>query len=249
MIAEAQRLGLDGVSLETSFSVRQTSRGPARLPTRPPHLSWCSPGCAERPRVWRELRGLSDLLRWVELAAAARTTVLRIVVGGPALRGRQPVGRQIERTCAPLRVAAARAAALGIRLAVENHADLTAHQLETLIERAATESLGVCFDSANALRVGDEPVEALRRLAPHVLMVHLKDVEHTAEEPMAVPAPSPTAPAPFPLRDCLTCWQRVGSPVWCALNSASSRPATTSTRSSRTRSGGCTSAGPRSSGP
>ena len=91
------------------------------------------------------------------------------------------------------------AAALGIRLAVENHADLTARQLETLIERAATESLGVCFDSANALRVGDEPLEALRRLAPHVLMVHLKDVEHTAEEPIGGPRSVPYGTGAVPV--------------------------------------------------
>jgi sugar phosphate isomerase/epimerase len=35
--------------------------------------------------------------------------------------------------------------------------------------------LGICLDTANALRVGDDPVEAARRLAPHVRMLHLKD--------------------------------------------------------------------------
>ncbi len=200
MIAEAQRLGLDGVSLETCFlGATDLARARALADAAAPLelvFAWGAPNGLE---FGASSAALSDLLTWVELAAAASTTVLRIVVAGPALRGREPVERQIERTCAPLRLAGARAAALGIRLAIENHADLTARQLETLIERAATESLGVCFDSANALRVGDEPLEALRRLAPHVLMVHLKDVERAAEEPIGGPRSVPYGTGAVPV--------------------------------------------------
>ena len=192
MIAEAQRLGLDGVSLETCFLGATTlARARALADAAAPLelvFAWGAPNGLE---FGASSAALSDLLTWVELAAAAGTAVLRIVVAGPTLRGREPVERQIERTCAPLRLAGARAAALGIRLAIENHADLTARQLETLIERAAAESIGVCFDSANALRVGDEPLEALRRLAPLVLMVHLKGVERAAEEPIGGPRSVP----------------------------------------------------------
>lgn len=200
VIAEAGRLGLDGVSLETCFlGAPDLARARALADAAAPLelvFAWGAPNGLE---FGASSAALSDLLAWVELAAAASTTVLRIVVAGPALRGRERIERQIERTCAPLRLAGARAAALGIRLAIENHADMTARQLETLIERAATESIGVCFDSANALRVGDEALEALRRLAPHVLMVHLKDVERTAEEPIGGPRSVPYGTGAVPL--------------------------------------------------
>jgi sugar phosphate isomerase/epimerase len=188
VIAEARRLELDGVSLETCFlgapdpamgRVLADAAGPLELV-----FAWGAPnGLA----FGASSTALSDLLAWLEVAAAAGTRTLRIVVAGPALRGREHVELQIERTCAPLRVAARRAAALGIGLAIENHADLTARQLGNLIERANDDAIGVCFDTANAQRVGDDVPAALRLLAPHVLMVHLKDVEPTAEDPIAGP--------------------------------------------------------------
>src|SRR5581483_7970668 len=113
---------------------------------------------------------LGELLRWIDLAAG--TGVLRIVVAGPALRGREPVEVSLERTLRPLVRAAEAANARGLRLAVENHGDLTTSELQWLLDRA---DVGVCFDTANALRVGDDVLEASEVLAPRVEMVHLKD--------------------------------------------------------------------------
>jgi len=200
VIAEARRLGLDGVSLETCFlGALDLTQVRALVDSAFPLEVVFAWGAPNGLAFGASPAALSDLLAWIELAAAAGTAVLRIVVGGPALRGREPVERQIERTCAPLRAAGARAATLGIRLAIENHADLTARELETLIERTAAQSIGVCFDSANALRVGDEPLEALRRLAPQVLMVHLKDVEGAAEEPIGGPRSVPYGTGAVPV--------------------------------------------------
>jgi sugar phosphate isomerase/epimerase len=62
-----------------------------------------------------------------------------------------------------------------------------AAELLALLEAAP--GLAVCLDTANALRVGDDPVDLARRVAPYVAMVHLKDVEDPAgADPLTGPA-------------------------------------------------------------
>ena len=56
----------------------------------------------------------------------------------------------------------------------------------------AVPALAVCLDTANAVRVGDDPVAVARSVAARVAMVHLKDV--------AAPGPDdgPAGPASVP---------------------------------------------------
>src|SRR5262249_54009778 len=126
---------------------------------------------------------------------------VRCVAASPALRGRAPVAEQIAATVAPLAAAATRARELGLRLAVENHGDLRAAELLELVERAGDEALGVCLDTADALRVGDDPPEAAKLLAAGTLMVHLKDVEPLTPgmDPVAGPRSVPYGEGAVPV--------------------------------------------------
>jgi sugar phosphate isomerase/epimerase len=178
VIAEARSLGADGVSLETCFLgppgeplVRElvAVAGPLELV-----FSWGAPNGLE---FGRSSAALADLLHWIEAAATHGTRTLRIVVAGPELRGREPIEDQLARTVGPLAEAAAAARSAGLDLAVENHGDLTAAQLDALLDTVGDPALGVCFDTANALRVGDDVVAAAALLAPRVRMLHVKDVE------------------------------------------------------------------------
>jgi sugar phosphate isomerase/epimerase len=118
---------------------------------------------------------LDDLLAWIALAPRSGCRLVRMVVGSPRRRRDAELDEQLERSVAPLRAAARAAAGAGVTLAVENHADLRAAELRDLLERVGDDAVGVCFDTANALRVGDDPLEAARMLAPRVRMLHLKD--------------------------------------------------------------------------
>ena len=82
----------------------------------------------------------------------------------------------MERTVAALRraVRAGRPSG-GLTLALENHADLELAEIEAVLEALDAPHLGVCFDTSNWVRVGDDPVEAARRLQGRVRLVHLKD--------------------------------------------------------------------------
>src|SRR5262249_3971457 len=64
---------------------------------------------------------------------------------------------------------------LGLRVAIETHADLTADELLRLVEGLGPEVAGVTLDTGNLAMRLDDPARATERLAPRVLMAHGKD--------------------------------------------------------------------------
>jgi 3-oxoisoapionate decarboxylase len=66
-----------------------------------------------------------------------------------------------------------RAADEGRVLAIENHQDFGSDELAEFCE--TTRGLGVCLDTGNAFPVAEAPLDFVRRVAPHVRHVHLKD--------------------------------------------------------------------------
>jgi sugar phosphate isomerase/epimerase len=65
---------------------------------------------------------------------------------------------------------------LGISIAMENHQDATTDDLIALHELSGgSAAYGITFDTGNPLAMGEDPVEAARRLAHLVRHVHLKD--------------------------------------------------------------------------
>jgi sugar phosphate isomerase/epimerase len=69
-----------------------------------------------------------------------------------------------------------RAEDLGIQLAMENHFDFTCDEMLEMFQTIDSPSFGMTFDTGNAFRYGDNPVEAARRLAPYIRALHFKDV-------------------------------------------------------------------------
>ncbi len=70
----------------------------------------------------------------------------------------------------------------GVKMAVENHIDFTADEILQLIDSVASPNFGVNFDTGNFLRLLDDPVEGMRKLAKYTFAVHLKDLQvNTAE--------------------------------------------------------------------
>jgi sugar phosphate isomerase/epimerase len=126
---------------------------------------------------------------------------MRIVVGHPRLRHPVHSDAQVEDSVSAVRRAAALAEKLGLVLAVENHADLTAVQLERLIRMVGSNRIRVCFDTANAVRVGDEVLEAAQRLSSLVVMAHIKDVTGDPWHPLSGPITAPLGSGVLPLHE------------------------------------------------
>jgi sugar phosphate isomerase/epimerase len=134
---------------------------------------------------------LDDLAAWIDVAGRGGLPLLRLVAGGPRLRAQTTSRERVDGTVSALRGPCAQAAERGVSLALENHADLVAEEIEEILERLAAPHLGVCFDTSNWVRVGEEPAAAAQRLAGRVRMVHLKD--HVAR-----PGDGITGPASAP---------------------------------------------------
>jgi len=133
-----------------------------------------------------------ELARWIETAARLGHDVLRITAGSPASRGDEPAEALVARLVAPTRRAADRAAGSGVRLALENHGDLRVADILELFERVdRPDTLGVCLDNVNLIRVGDDMADGTRALAQHTLLVQLKD--HLPGDPTVWGGPISTA--------------------------------------------------------
>ncbi len=63
----------------------------------------------------------------------------------------------------------------GVVLAIENHQDVTSHELLRLIEAVGDDALGVNLDTGSVLATCEDPVAFAQAVAPWVRNLHLKD--------------------------------------------------------------------------
>ena len=185
LIGEMCRAGAEVLSLETAFL------GPVeRLDAGALHAA---AGDRELAVAWGHPLGLEwgadaaqcdDLLTWIDAAPALGARIVRCVAAGPALRD-EPAARRFPATVRALRRAVANARTREVVLALENHGDVAADELCELLDAAP--GLAVCLDTANALRVGDDPVALARRVADRVAIVHLKDVAAAGADTLVGP--------------------------------------------------------------
>ncbi len=119
----------------------------------------------------------AELVPHVEALAHLGCRHTRVYVGDRHDRFRTDTrwNEQIAATIEVVRRLSGRLRELGIRLAIETHADLTCDELCALLETLGPEIAGVMLDTGNLVMRLDDPVAAARRLAPHVLGTHVKD--------------------------------------------------------------------------
>jgi sugar phosphate isomerase/epimerase len=177
-IERARMHRVDGVSLESFMLTDRSAEHLARLRNQ------LKRGGLECVWAWGHPRGLesglapqvlNDLLRHIDIAHAVGASVMRICAGGRATR---TLSWQEHKTLLLplLRQAADYAARHNIELAIENHIDFLADELLELLETLDHPALGVCLDTANNLRMLENPSDAIAKLAPYAKAVHLKDV-------------------------------------------------------------------------
>lgn len=179
VIDRAHALGCEGISLEScffpSFDAGYLADVRAQLDAYAFDrvYAWGHPDGLE---AGRNPQAKADMIRHIRHATAIGATVMR-VVGSSFSFLRDPHEPQLQILGEWFKEAARVAADAGVALAVENHIDYDADEILRLVEAVDSPCFGVTLDTANFLRVQDDPVAATEKLAPHVLATHIKDVE------------------------------------------------------------------------
>jgi sugar phosphate isomerase/epimerase len=178
-LIRAKDLQVDGVSLESCFipSLERDYLKGVRDQLDAYGL--------ERVFAWGHPDGLEggtnqgafhEMVSCFEAAQTLGARVMRVV--GSSLKFRHNAhGPQLERLTKMFREAVKVAEEYGIRMAVENHIDFTADEILQLIHQVDSPYLGINFDTGNFIRLLDDPIKGMVKLAPHVYATHIKDLK------------------------------------------------------------------------
>jgi sugar phosphate isomerase/epimerase len=136
-------------------------------------LAWGHPDGLEAGRneaAWREMNSL------IPKAECMGAGIMRIVASSLMFRN-EPHAPQIEAIVRMLKESVKIAENHGVILALENHIDYTSAEILEILERVGSPNLKVNFDTGNTMRMMEDPVAAARRLGPHTVATHTKDVD------------------------------------------------------------------------
>ena len=129
------------------------------------------------PRDQSDLSSFQDSLRAAKGVGASvvRTTLLtrpRYV----ALDSAEELRRFAQQSRKSVTLAESALRRRRMKLAIENHRDMRIEELLSMMKQVSSEFVGVCIDPANSLALLESPAEAVEKLAPYAISVHLKDI-------------------------------------------------------------------------
>jgi sugar phosphate isomerase/epimerase len=181
-LAYAKFLNVDGVSLESCFfpsfdeawfkdlKAQLDDYGFDRV------YAWGHPDGLEAGGNKGELENMIDQIKNAALIGA---DVMR-VVGSSLMFRFEDHGPQLDILEGWFKKAVKVAEDLNVKLAMENHLDYTSDECLDLIERVGSPNFGLNLDTGNFLRLLDDPIDGTKKLAPHVLATHIKDLRPVA---------------------------------------------------------------------
>ena len=178
-LKRAKELKVDGVSLESCFFPKGIDQAwykdlKAQLDEYKMDrvYAWGHPDGLERGQNWT---AYDEMVAGIPNAVAIGTNVMR-VVGSSLMFRHEPHGPQIKALVEMFKKAVVVAKDHGVKLAVENHIDFTADEILQLLTEVDSEYFGLNFDTGNFLRLLDDPIKGMEKLAPYVLATHVKDL-------------------------------------------------------------------------
>ena len=178
-LTRAHELQVDGVSLESCFFPKNVDKAwfadlKAQLDDY--HMdrvyAWGHPDGLERGQNWVAYR---EMVAGIPNAVAIGTNVMR-VVGSSLMFRHEPHQPQIKGLVEMFKKAVKVAQDYGVKLAVENHIDFTSDEILQMLCEVDSEYFGLNFDTGNFLRLLDDPIKGMEKLAPYVLATHVKDL-------------------------------------------------------------------------
>lgn len=174
----AHELKVDGVMVDTLFMPSKDHSYLRELKARMDQygfdrvLDWGHPDGLERGQRPEKFQ---EMLEHIPLATVIGADVLH-VIGSSLMFRHEPHQPQIKALAKQFKKAVEVAKEYDVKLAIENHIDFTAVETLQLLEEIDSEFMGLTFDTGNFLRLLDDPVRGMEKLAPYVLATHVKDL-------------------------------------------------------------------------
>ena len=178
-IKRAKELDVDGVSLESCFVPRFDQEYLSEIKGMLDEFNF------DRVYAWGHPDGLEggkneaaydEMVEHIEYANAIGAEVMR-VVGSSLMFRFEDHGPQIEKLSRMFTNAMKVADTYGIKMADENHIDYNADEMLELIHNVNHPNFGINFDTGNFLRVLDDPIQGMEKLAKFTFSTHVKDLK------------------------------------------------------------------------
>jgi sugar phosphate isomerase/epimerase len=116
------------------------------------------------------------LLLGLRLAKALGAPCVKCYMGYAGdRRSETPIPAMMEAAIEALKTVRSQAVDAGVKFAVENHGDLLAREVKTIIEEAGPDFVGCCLDTGNPVVLAEDPLLALEVLGPYTVTTHIRD--------------------------------------------------------------------------
>ena len=116
------------------------------------------------------------VIQHLQVAKKLGSPILRLVGGNLFTRDQgYDMAALADQAVAILREACQAAEDLGLKIAMENHADFTVRELASILARVASPAFGFTVDCANLLFDMDAPLRLAEIMAPYALTTHFKN--------------------------------------------------------------------------
>jgi sugar phosphate isomerase/epimerase len=136
-------------------------------------------GCiCSSTRSWNPKQGdpAAYLTQGLRVAKAVGATSLRCFMGSAAdRRGDPPIDLHMENTVRVFKAVRPVALDAGVRIGLENHGDMQAWELKTVIEEAGKDYVGACLDAGNPIQTVEDPLVSMEILGPYAVTTHVRD--------------------------------------------------------------------------
>lgn len=124
----------------------------------------------------RTEKAFADMMKSIDYAAALGANVMRVCGASLTFRN-EPHGPMLEKLAKMFIEAAKEGAKRGVRIADENHIDFTSDEMLGLIKAVDSPYFGINFDTGNFMRVLDDPIKGMQKLAKYTFSTHVKDLK------------------------------------------------------------------------
>ncbi len=181
-IKRAAELGVDGVSLESCFFPSFSSSYLSEVKGMLDEYKF------DRVYAWGHPDGLEggyneaafdDMMKHMEYAEAIGADVMRVCGASLMFRFRDHEW-MLDTLTRMFQNAMPTAESKGLKIADENHIDFSSSEMLRLIHQVNSPNFGINFDTGNFMRVLDDPIEGMKKLAPYTFSTHVKDLKPQA---------------------------------------------------------------------